>query len=61
MKKFIINLIIALAVGCIFIVLMFTNQSADDAIRILKSIEYIYILFAFMCMVLLWVLGSLAI
>ncbi|NLV33948.1 MAG: flippase-like domain-containing protein [Clostridiaceae bacterium] len=60
MKKVIINLLIALAVGGILIAVMFTNQSADDAIRILKSIEYIYILIAFSCVVIMWLTGSVA-
>ena len=60
MKKTLINLLITLAIGGAFIALMFTHETASDAIRILKSMEYIYILYAFLCMVALWVIGSLS-
>ena len=60
MKKVIINLLIALAVGGILAAIMFTNQSSDEAIKILKSIEYEYILIAFLCVVAMWLIGSFA-
>ncbi len=61
MKKLLLNLLIVLVVSGILIAVMFTNQSADETVRILKSLDYVYISIAFACVVINWVFGALII
>ncbi len=61
MRKLLINLFIALGIGAIFIVLMFTDKSVDKALDIFKTIDYLYLLIALLCVLALWILGSISV